>query len=237
MAATVRQPKPTKKGFPGDNPSNRSVCSLSVLSSTFPVNRSIQPPGRLGRRRSFFSILLSRSQQCSPTQWSNPRHHCSDLVPSPRSFDTHSSPGSQSNSSDSCRSHRKYHLSSKGRMPMLTSQKGTTITILTKSTKQRYEGIIASTAENEGDTTGVTLRDVKELNAPNVPIKSQFFIASTNIDSWSPVATNSNSSGSTPPNTNSRADSKERVLLQLAGLTVRAVYQAHSHIGITLPLI
>jgi hypothetical protein len=25
MATTVRQPKPTKKGFPGDNPSNRSV--------------------------------------------------------------------------------------------------------------------------------------------------------------------------------------------------------------------
>jgi hypothetical protein len=122
-------------------------------------------------------------------------------------------------------------------MPTLISQKGSTITLLTKTTK-RYEGIIASTTENEGDTTGVTLRDVKELNAPNVPIKSQFFIASTNIDSWSPVTTNSNSSGSTLPTTSSRADSKERALLQtLAGLTVRVAYQAHSYIGITLPLV
>lgn len=29
MAATVRQPKPTKKGFPGDTPSNRSVSPPS----------------------------------------------------------------------------------------------------------------------------------------------------------------------------------------------------------------
>jgi len=28
MATTVRQPKPTKKGFPGDNPSTRSVSPL-----------------------------------------------------------------------------------------------------------------------------------------------------------------------------------------------------------------
>ncbi|KAJ7603781.1 hypothetical protein DFH06DRAFT_1256087 [Mycena polygramma] len=59
---------------------------------------------------------------------------------------------------------------------------GTTITLLTK-TAQRYEGVIAST-NAEGDTTGVTLRDVKEITNPGGPLKDQLFIASTNIDTW-----------------------------------------------------
>jgi hypothetical protein len=105
-------------------------------------------------------------------------------------------------------------------------QKGTTITLLTKTAK-RYEGVIVST-ESEGDTTGVTLRDAKELTAPGAPAKSQFFIASTNIDSWSPVPANSNTSAPTPLTTNSRADAKEKTLLQtLAGLTVCDVHDAH----------
>jgi hypothetical protein len=37
MATTVRQPKPTKKGFPGDNPSNRSVLPLLYLASANPL--------------------------------------------------------------------------------------------------------------------------------------------------------------------------------------------------------
>lgn len=60
---------------------------------------------------------------------------------------------------------------------------GTTITLSTK-TKQRYEGVIASTS-GEGDTTGVTLKDVKELTQPGAPLKDIFFIASTNIETWS----------------------------------------------------
>ncbi|KAJ7494722.1 hypothetical protein B0H11DRAFT_915071 [Mycena galericulata] len=60
---------------------------------------------------------------------------------------------------------------------------GTTITLLTK-TSQRYEGVIASTG-GEGDTTGVTLRDVKEISNPGGPLKDSLFIASTNIDTWS----------------------------------------------------
>ncbi|KAI0058177.1 hypothetical protein BV25DRAFT_1919547 [Artomyces pyxidatus] len=60
---------------------------------------------------------------------------------------------------------------------------GTTITLLTK-TSQRYEGVIASTS-GEGDTTGLTLRDVKELTSPGAPLKDTLFIASTNIDTWS----------------------------------------------------
>jgi hypothetical protein len=105
--------------------------------------------------------------------------------------------------------------------------KGTTVTLLTKTAK-RYEGAIASTTESEGDTTGVTLRDAKELTAPGVPVKSQIFIASTNIDSWSPVPASSNTSAPTPPTTNSRADAKERTLLQtLAGLTVCDIHDAH----------
>ena len=102
---------------------------------------------------------------------------------------------------------------------MFFAQKGTSVTLVTKTAK-RYEGVIAST-ESEGDTTGVTLRDVKELTAPNAPIKGQFFIASTNIESWSPVPATSNGSGQGPSNANSRVDVKERALLQtLAGITV-----------------
>lgn len=59
---------------------------------------------------------------------------------------------------------------------------GTTITLLTK-TAQRYEGVISST-NGEGDITGVTLKDVKEITSPGAPLKDSLFIASTNIDSF-----------------------------------------------------
>lgn len=61
--------------------------------------------------------------------------------------------------------------------------KGTTITLVTK-TAIRYEGVIASTG-GEGDTQGVTLKDVKEISSPGQPLKETLFIASTNIDTWS----------------------------------------------------
>jgi hypothetical protein len=111
---------------------------------------------------------------------------------------------------------------------MSLAQQGTSITLITKTSK-RYEGVIASTTESEGDTTGVTLRDVKELTSQGAPVvKSHLFIASTNIESWSPVSANSNTSGPPPSITNSRADSKERSLLQaLAGLTVCDINEAH----------
>ncbi|KAJ3734319.1 hypothetical protein DFJ43DRAFT_1064682 [Lentinula guzmanii] len=64
----------------------------------------------------------------------------------------------------------------------LTGLTGTTITLLTK-TSQRYEGVVFST-NGEGDTTGVTLKDVKELTNLGAPLKDQLFIASTNIDNW-----------------------------------------------------
>ncbi|KAJ3967566.1 hypothetical protein EV361DRAFT_929974 [Lentinula raphanica] len=60
---------------------------------------------------------------------------------------------------------------------------GTTIT-LTSKTAQRFEGVVFSTS-GEGDTTGVTLKDVKELTNPGAPLKEQLFIASTNIENWS----------------------------------------------------
>ncbi|CAL1716363.1 unnamed protein product [Somion occarium] len=68
-------------------------------------------------------------------------------------------------------------------LQQLSGLTGTTITLSTK-TKQRYEGVIASTS-GEGDTTGVTLKDVKELTQPGAPLKDIFFIASTNIETWS----------------------------------------------------
>ncbi|KAI0078797.1 hypothetical protein K474DRAFT_1706190 [Panus rudis PR-1116 ss-1] len=67
-------------------------------------------------------------------------------------------------------------------LQQLSGLTGTTITLSTK-TKQRYEGVVASTS-GEGDTTGVTLKDVKELTQPGAPLKESFFIASTNIDTW-----------------------------------------------------
>ncbi|KAF9468085.1 hypothetical protein BDZ94DRAFT_1318189 [Collybia nuda] len=65
----------------------------------------------------------------------------------------------------------------------LSGLTGTTVTLITK-TAQRYEGVVGSTS-SEGDTTGVTLKDVKEISNPGAPLKDSFFIASTNIDSWS----------------------------------------------------
>jgi len=59
---------------------------------------------------------------------------------------------------------------------------GTTVTLTTK-TAHRYEGVVASTS-NEGDTTGVTLKDVKDISVPGAPLKDSLFIASTNIDSY-----------------------------------------------------
>ncbi|KZP23766.1 hypothetical protein FIBSPDRAFT_918970 [Athelia psychrophila] len=59
---------------------------------------------------------------------------------------------------------------------------GTTITLATK-TSQRYEGVVSSTS-GEGNTTGVTLRDVREITTPGAPLKDTLFIASTNIDTW-----------------------------------------------------
>ncbi|KAF5359437.1 hypothetical protein D9756_003474 [Leucocoprinus leucothites] len=59
---------------------------------------------------------------------------------------------------------------------------GTTVTLTTK-TGVRYEGVVGSTS-SEGDTSGVTLRDVKDLTAPGTPLKDAFFIASSNIESY-----------------------------------------------------
>ncbi|KAH9850336.1 hypothetical protein C2E23DRAFT_322598 [Lenzites betulinus] len=59
---------------------------------------------------------------------------------------------------------------------------GTTVTITTK-TNMRLEGVVSST-NAEGDTQGVTLKDVKEISNPGAPLKEQFFVAVTNIQEW-----------------------------------------------------
>ncbi|KAF8149936.1 hypothetical protein B0H34DRAFT_731793 [Crassisporium funariophilum] len=64
----------------------------------------------------------------------------------------------------------------------LSGLTGTTVTLLTK-TSQRYEGVVGST-EREGDTTGVTLKDVRDITTPGAPLKDQLFIAATNIESY-----------------------------------------------------
>ncbi|KIJ62803.1 hypothetical protein HYDPIDRAFT_93541 [Hydnomerulius pinastri MD-312] len=47
----------------------------------------------------------------------------------------------------------------------------------------RYEGVILSTSP-EGDTPGVTLKDVKEISKPGVPLKDSLFIPSATIENW-----------------------------------------------------
>ncbi|KAF8554378.1 hypothetical protein OG21DRAFT_1412629 [Imleria badia] len=47
----------------------------------------------------------------------------------------------------------------------------------------RYEGVILSTTL-EGDTAGVTLKDVKEMSKPGTPLKDSFFIPLANIENW-----------------------------------------------------
>ncbi|KAM6504527.1 hypothetical protein JOM56_001470 [Amanita muscaria] len=64
----------------------------------------------------------------------------------------------------------------------LTGLTGTTVVLSTK-TAQRYEGVVSSTS-SEGDTIGVTLKDVKDISNPGVPLKDHFFVALTNIASW-----------------------------------------------------
>ncbi|KAI1797138.1 LsmAD domain-containing protein [Ganoderma leucocontextum] len=59
---------------------------------------------------------------------------------------------------------------------------GTTVTITTKN-NSRFEGVVTSTSP-EGDTTGVTLKDVKEVNNPGAPLRETQFIAATNIQEW-----------------------------------------------------
>ncbi|KAF8896389.1 hypothetical protein BD779DRAFT_1495640 [Infundibulicybe gibba] len=68
-------------------------------------------------------------------------------------------------------------------MQSLSGLTGTTVTLTTK-TAQRYEGVVGSTS-GEGDTTGVTLKDAKDLTNPGAPLRDQLFIAATNIDKWS----------------------------------------------------
>ncbi|TEB33401.1 hypothetical protein FA13DRAFT_1754073 [Coprinellus micaceus] len=84
----------------------------------------------------------------------------------------------------------------------LTGLTGTTVTLTTR-TGQRYEGVVGSTG-GEGDTTGVTLKDVKDLTTAGAPLKDSLFIASTNIDSYlsgpadaRPTTTNGNGNGDT----------------------------------------
>ncbi|KIP05849.1 hypothetical protein PHLGIDRAFT_30736 [Phlebiopsis gigantea 11061_1 CR5-6] len=60
---------------------------------------------------------------------------------------------------------------------------GTTITLSTKA-GQRYEGVVGPTG-SEGDTSGVMLKDAKELSAPGQPLKESLFVAAANIDAWS----------------------------------------------------
>ncbi|KAF8330112.1 LsmAD domain-containing protein, partial [Amanita rubescens] len=69
-----------------------------------------------------------------------------------------------------------------GVLQSLAGLTGATVVLLTK-TGQRLEGIVASTS-GQGDTTGVALKDVKDITNPGATLKNYHFIALTNIESW-----------------------------------------------------
>ncbi|TFY60445.1 hypothetical protein EVJ58_g5137 [Rhodofomes roseus] len=92
----------------------------------------------------------------------------------------------------------------------MSMTQGTTITLTTK-THVRYEGSVASTS-GEGDTTGVTLRDVKEISNPGAPLRETLFIASTNIDQWS-----SGPADAKPPTTNGDSFKTDTDISKTAG--------------------
>jgi PAB1-binding protein PBP1 len=109
--------------------------------------------------------------------WSGARASPTFSPSSPRSNQTSFPPLAQQNGTNRLDNAQDRVLQS------LSGLTGTTITLMTK-TSLRYEGVVALTS-NEGDTTGVTLKDVKELTNPGASLKDQLFIASTNIESWS----------------------------------------------------
>ncbi|KDR76155.1 hypothetical protein GALMADRAFT_139891 [Galerina marginata CBS 339.88] len=65
----------------------------------------------------------------------------------------------------------------------LSGLTGTTVTLVTKSAN-RYEGVVGSVANTDGDTAGVTLKDVKDVASPGAPLKESLFVPSTNIDHY-----------------------------------------------------
>ncbi|KAF5367587.1 hypothetical protein D9758_003719 [Tetrapyrgos nigripes] len=102
----------------------------------------------------------------------------SPTSPSPRPTNPGPNPSTLSNLANGSRSDTPQDRV----LSALAGLTGTTVTISTK-TSQRFEGVVLSTSA-EGDTTGVTLRDVKEISTPGAPLKDQLFIAITNIDNW-----------------------------------------------------
>ncbi|KAI9461642.1 hypothetical protein BJY52DRAFT_1117025 [Lactarius psammicola] len=166
MAATqVRQPKPTKKGFPGDNPSTRFALLTPSTSST-----------------NISTIISSRQ-----SAWGGPRSSPS-FSPSPNNARLPNGPPPATSTQaasfpplgPATPTPRQDH---KTVLQNLANLAGTTITLATKAGK-RYEGVITSTA-GERNTPGLSLRDVKELSAPGAPLKDHFFIPATDIDTWS----------------------------------------------------
>ncbi|EMD33528.1 hypothetical protein CERSUDRAFT_142553 [Gelatoporia subvermispora B] len=67
-------------------------------------------------------------------------------------------------------------------LQQLSGLTGTTITLTTR-THTRYEGVVAATGP-EGDTLGVSLRNVRDLGTPGAPLRDHLFVAATNIETW-----------------------------------------------------
>ncbi|KAF5326706.1 hypothetical protein D9619_004496 [Psilocybe cf. subviscida] len=168
MATAARQSKGPRKGPPEPNAprnlNNRAVPawgSGARASPTFsptnaPVNRQQQP---------------AQPNTATPTPHTNfpPLAQNQNQVQSPVQAN-----GNRTDNNSAAPRDRV--------LQSLSGLTGTTVTLVTK-TNQRLEGVVSSTA-GEGDTSGVTLKDVRDVNIQGAPLKDSLFIASTNIESY-----------------------------------------------------
>ncbi|PPQ94475.1 hypothetical protein CVT25_001108 [Psilocybe cyanescens] len=169
MATTARQTKGSRKGAPEPANARRAPAwgSGARASPTFsPTNVPGPRPQQPGQSSAQQSPAPAPSNNAPTLPASFPplaQNQSQPQTTQPRSDNTPTSP-------------RDRVLQS------LSGLTGTTITLVTK-TAQRFEGVITSTSA-EGDTNGVTLKDVKDVSNPGAPLKDTLFIASTNIDSY-----------------------------------------------------
>ncbi|KAH9481288.1 PAB1-binding protein 1 [Psilocybe cubensis] len=169
MATTARQTKGPRKGAP--EPANaRRASAWGAGARASPTFSPANAPGPRQQQ----SAQASAQQSPAPA----PSNNAPTL---PASFP----PLAQNQSQSQATQPRSDNTPTSPRdrvLQALSGLTGTTITLVTKNA-QRFEGVISSTSA-EGNTNGVTLKDVKDVNNPGAPLKDTLFIASTDIDTY-----------------------------------------------------
>ncbi|KAG8861265.1 hypothetical protein FRB91_009176 [Serendipita sp. 411] len=95
----------------------------------------------------------------------------------------------------------------------LATAKGASV-IITLKTGARHEGIVVGII-SEGDAAGVTLKDCRDLSNPSSTVRESFVVPASNIQSWSPRASNGTDSFRTDTDistTNNSSTTRERDL-------------------------